>query len=83
MEAWNSGVITTWGEPLFGPVPRQPSNNATRHKPCRALQLTQLTSLTIPATASGDTMFFIYISIRILLYIVLRTAWSLRYTVIS
>jgi hypothetical protein len=61
-----------WGEPLFGPVPRQPSNNVTRHELCRALQLPELTSLTIPATASGDTMFFI--SISILLYIVLRTA---------
>ncbi len=60
MEAWNSGVITTWGEPLFGPVRRQPSNNATRHELCRALQLTELTNLTIPAASSGDTMFFIY-----------------------
>ena len=60
MEVWNSGVITTWGEPVFGPVPRQPSNNATRHELCRALQLTELTNLTIPAAASGDTMVFIY-----------------------
>jgi hypothetical protein len=60
MEAWNSGVITTWGEPLFGPVPRQPDNNATRQGLCRALQLTELTNLTISAASSGDTMFFIY-----------------------
>ncbi len=58
MEAWNSGVITTWGEPLFSPVPLQPGNYATRHKLCRALQLTELTALTIPAASSGDTMFF-------------------------
>jgi hypothetical protein len=31
MEVWKSGVITTWGEPLFGPLPLQPNSNATRH----------------------------------------------------
>jgi hypothetical protein len=68
MEVWNSGVITTLGEPLFGPVPRQPSSNATRHELGLALQLTELTSLTIPATASGDTMFlFIPLTIGIII----------------
>jgi hypothetical protein len=56
MEAWNSGVITTWGEPLLGPRPLQRRTNVTRHKLFCAQQQFRLADLTFQAASSGYTM---------------------------
>jgi hypothetical protein len=56
MEAGNSGVITTWGEPLFGPLPLQLIGNATRHRHTVCYNiLSKLHSLSqqLPAVHSG------------------------------
>ncbi len=56
MEAWNSGVITTWGVPLLGPRPLQHDRKVTRHKLFSALRPFQLTDPTFQAASSGYTM---------------------------
>jgi hypothetical protein len=57
MEAWNSGAITTWSEPLFGPLPLQLIGNATRHRlyTVRYSILSKLHSLSqqLPAVHNG------------------------------
>jgi hypothetical protein len=56
MEAWNSGVITTWGQPLFGPRPLQRNTNVMRHKLGCAQRQSQLADPTFQAASCGYTM---------------------------